>query len=419
MNSDSISQRDLDVLRSLLGRIAEIAALPEQREKADLWRRLNRLERTRPLILLLNGTWHETGDEIKLECEGKFARDKEWEFRAALYRWDNMRDDAVYDGFVRAGTVFRNRAEWKISVDATRPDHVFGACHYNPVLKGDEDPADYLALPDIEVDQAATDRHVRTMSEIAKDIMPVRRIGVHGAWFAEVDRLITWRGIDNVFTDMVDRPDWVHAWLNRLTECHIATYEMHEKLGTLTLNNGQWGAVGVGPGGLGITDQLPQPDYDGRHARIADLWGHAATQIFAEVSPEMHDEFALRYESRFLSRFGLAGYGCCEPLHRKVDLIRRRIPNLRRLSMSPWADVAMGAAALKNEVIFSYKPNPAILGMETFDLDRARRELRGVFDITRGCVVEVLMKDLHTVHGEPKRMGQWVRMALELAEEYA
>ena len=45
----------------------------------------------------------------------------------------------------------------------------------------------------------------------------------------------------------------------------------------------------------------------------------------------MHEEFALRYESRWLERFGLSNYGCCEPLDRKVDIIKKAVPNLRRL----------------------------------------------------------------------------------------
>ena len=71
-----------------------------------------------------------------------------------------------------------------------------------------------------------------------------------------------------------------------------------------------------------------------------------------------------------------------------------------------------------NDAIFSYKPNPAILGGEAWDLDLARRQLRDVFDRTRGCIVEVLMKDLHTVRDEPPRMWEWVEMAMALAEEY-
>ena len=78
----------------------------------------------------------------------------------------------------------------------------------------------------------------------------------------------------------------------------------------LTLNNEN---VYIGSGGFGFTDELPQPGFDGR-VRLKDLWGSASTQIFVDVSPAMHEEFALQYEARVLNRFGLVTYGCCEPL---------------------------------------------------------------------------------------------------------
>jgi hypothetical protein len=415
---EAIKPADLQILRELARELAEIGNLPLQKVKAELWRRLNRLERVRPMILLQNATWIETKDEIQLRCAGEWARKREWNMRASLYHWHNVRDDMVYDS-VAYSPIVLCVPEWKIQSNATRPDHEFGACHFNPVLKGDEDPVAMIPMPTITINQAETDKAFQKLSAVFDGIMPVRKRGVAGVWFSMMDLFIEWRGLDNMFLDLVDRPEWVHAWMKRMTERIESEWDQFEKLGVLTLNNGACGAMGVGPGGLGFTDLLPQKDFDGKHVRPRDMWGHAHTQIFAEVSPAMHDEFALTYEGRFLSRFGLAGYGCCEPLHLKVDLIRRRIPNLRRMSMSPWADVAIGAAALKNEVIFSYKPNPARLGMAHFDINEARRQLRDVFEKTRGCIVEVLMKDLHTVNKQPKRMGEWVRMALELASEYA
>lgn len=415
--TDSLTPKDLGILRGLAGRLAEIAHLPVQQEKAELWRRLNRLERTRPMVLLQNATWHETKDEIRLACEGEWARQQEWGMRANLYQWETVHDDSVYDAVVWAPLVTRNPG-WGINIDATRPKHEFGACHYNAVLKGDEDPAQMIKLPTVTVDREESDRIRARLTPIWDGLMPIRTRGVAWSWFAIMDLFIQWRGLDNTFTDMVDRPEWIHAWMNRMTEWHLAELDQLEAMGALSLNNGQHGACGVGPGGLGITDQLPAPGFDGTHVRLKDMWGHATTQIFSDVSPAMHDEFALTYESRFLRRFGLASYGCCEPLHHKVALIRSRIPNLRRISMSPWAKIDVGAAALKNEVIFSYKPNPAILGMSNFDIGEARRQLRSVFEATRGCIIEVIMKDLHTVHGEPRRMGEWVRMALDLAQEF-
>lgn len=412
-----LSAKDLAILRGLAARQAEIGRLPVQEEKTELWRRLNRLERVRPMVLLQNATWQETGNVITLTCEGEWARQQEWGMRASLWHWDNVRDDTVFDDVVWAPLVIRNSG-WGIAIDATRPEHAFGACHYNAVLKGDEDPEKMLKLPVVSVDRQETEAIREKLGQIWDGIMPIKTRGAAWSWFAIMDLFIQWRGLDNTFLDMTDRPEWVHAWMQRMTQWHLSEMEQLERLGAYSLNNGQHGAIGVGPGGLGITEQLPAPGFDGCHVRPKDMWGHATTQIFSDVSPAMHEEFALRYESQYLGRFGLASYGCCEPLHHKVALIRRHVPNLRRISMSPWANVETGAAAVKNEVIFSYKPNPAILGMGTFDVNEARRQLREVFEKTRGCVIEVIMKDLHTVHGDPQRMGEWTRMALELAAQY-
>ena len=46
-------EADVGVLRDLAARVAEIAALPVQEERAEMWRRHNRLEHGRPLVGLL------------------------------------------------------------------------------------------------------------------------------------------------------------------------------------------------------------------------------------------------------------------------------------------------------------------------------------------------------------------------------
>jgi len=56
---------------------------------------------------------------------------------------------------------------------------------------------------------------------------------------------------------------------------------------------------------------------------------------------------------------------------------------------------------------------------DTWDIENVRAGLRDVLEKTRGCSVEVLMKDLHTCHGRPERMWEWTQAALELAEEFA
>jgi hypothetical protein len=164
---------------------------------------------------------------------------------------------------------------------------------------------------------------------------------------------------------------------------------------------------------------LPQPDYDPAHVRAKDLWGSGAAQIFSDVSPRMHWEFSLQYELRWMSRFGLTYYGCCDPLHRKMGILEK-VPNLRKVSMSPWVNLDEAVANVGDRYVFSHKPNPAVFAETTWNLGKARHELETVLDKAKahGCVVEVIMKDISTLRYEPQRLWEWAQMASELTEHY-
>ena len=226
---------------------------------------------------------------------------------------------------------------------------------------------------------------------------------------------VCWWGITELYTDMYVRPEFVHRGISRMMDALLGMLDQYESLGLLSVSNGNHR---VGSGGLGITDELPQPDYDGTHARPIDQWGTSTGQIFSEVSPAMHDEFCLQYEKRWLERFGLNCYGCCEPLHNKIHLLRS-VPRLRRISMSRWVDVAKGAEEIGTDYIFSYKPNPAVLATEHWEPEVARAELRDALEKTRGCIVEIIMKDVSTCRNEPRRIWEWCELAVEIAEEFA
>ena len=142
-------------------------------------------------------------------------------------------------------------------------------------------------------------------------------------------------------------------------------------------------------------------------------------QIFSEVSPEMHEEFALAYEKKFLNRFGLVYYGCCEPLDRKVDVVSRNLPALRKISMSPWVDPVRGAEAIAGRFVYSAKPNPAFLATDgQWDRDSARKEIGSMLAATEGRNIELILKDVSTVRFEPKRLWEWAEMVMEMVREY-
>jgi hypothetical protein len=51
--------------------------------------------------------------------------------------------------------------------------------------------------------------------------------------------------------------------------------------------------------------------------------------------------------------------------------------------------------------------------------DSIRREIRRIFEITRGCRVEIIMKDNHTIGKRPENVVDWCRIAREEAERIA
>jgi hypothetical protein len=129
----------------------------------------------------------------------------------------------------------------------------------------------------------------------------------------------------------------------------------------------------------------------------------------------MFAELIFPYQLPLLQRFGLTCYGCCEPVDNRWPILMQ-LPNLRRVSVSPWSDRAKMAENLGDRYIFSMKPNPASLAMDTFDEERIRQALRRDLELARDCRVEIIMKDNHTIRRNPSRVVKWVRIAREEAE---
>lgn len=92
------------------------------------------------------------------------------------------------------------------------------------------------------------------------------------------------------------------------------------------------------------------------------------------------------------------------------------LPNLRRISVSPWSNKAVLAEMLKSDYIYSMKPNPAHLALPTIDESLIRENLRESLKITRDCRVEIIMKDNNTIGKNPQNVINWCKIAREEAE---
>jgi hypothetical protein len=149
--------------------------------------------------------------------------------------------------------------------------------------------------------------------------------------------------------------------------------------------------------------------------QTAEMWGFCESQETVGISPAMFEEFVFPYQEPILQRFGLNCYGCCEPLHLRWDAVKRT-PRLRRVSVSPWADVEQMAEQLGDGFVFSYKPPPTDLATPQMNEQRVRALLTRVRELTRGCVLEVIMKDTHTLGGNPQNAVRWVEIARQCLE---
>ena len=208
--------------------------------------------------------------------------------------------------------------------------------------------------------------------------------------------------------DFYDHPDETRELLRKISSGTLRKLDWLEQKGLLSLNND---STYVGSGGYGFTDSLPGQDYSGT-VRCKDMWGFTESQETVGVSPELYEEFIFPYEKPIMERFGLTCYGCCEAVNNRWDIIKRH-HNLRRVSCSPWADYEKMAENLTDKYIFSMKVNPADIAVAEPDWDRIRSELKRDLKITKDCVVEIIMKDNHTIAKQPENLIRWSQIVGE------
>jgi hypothetical protein len=411
-----IPDKDREVLRRLAAEQAEIAALPRHPETIKRWQGLNVMQPARPMVLIYEMPWHECegDDELAIQTTDPFWQGVERTLRRLLYQWKHLPVDMVVEDRIACPIVVRDsgfglaeKSKKVFTSEGSVPSRQF-----EPQIREEAD-IEKIKAPEVTVDWERTQRRYEEMCDVFSGILPVEKRGIPGRNFNAWDALIRWWGVEQAMMDLILRPAMVHRAMDRLTNAYLRLLDQWEELGVLRLNNTN---VFQG-GGLGYTDELPSEGCDPSKPRARDLWGRAMAQIFSDVSPAMHEEFALQYERRWLERFGLSYYGCCEPLHLKIDILRS-VKNLRKISMSPWADLDVAREKMGTDYIYSLKPNPAVLAGE-WSPERARNELRQSLEKLRGCTAEIIMKDISTVGFEPRRLWEWAEIAIETAEEFA
>ena len=404
-----ISTNDRTILRTLAMHVADIADLPIQAERRELWKMHNSLHPVRPMILVFpEGAWEELLPRDGLHCEGETARDIEWTLRNRIYYHEHFQDDTVIEKEWIVSKVIHNSG-WGLARKRIYSNYDRGSWRFDPVIKA---PADLkkLTYPEITYDEAATQRTLTEMQDLLGDILAVKLKGIAHISYHLMEQYTALRGLQEVMMDMLDAPAMLHEAMAILTEGHHRVLQQYVDQNLLSLNND---STYNSTGGNGYTDELPLPDCDPERVRPCDMWASAEAQEMAQVSPQMHAEFVTQYEKCLLHPFGLTGYGCCEDLSHKLDDVFT-IPHIRRISISPFADVDISAARLRGDYIFSWKPQPMHL-VGHFDEELIRGYIRHTIEVAQanGCVLEMILKDTHTCEHHPERFDRWFQIARE------
>lgn len=402
------------ILRDLALTYADIAAQPVQAARRARWYRLNGLRGERPLVLIDQVCWEQMDVDGLLSCQvaDPYWRAVETRLRQAIYQAAHMPVDRVMEPYVTLPRPVR-RTGWGITaaVETLRLEEdseVASQRMHNQIR--DFDDLERLRTPTVTLD---TDREAAIREEaeaLLSGILPWRLTGetLHlGLW----DQISQWRGVTDCYLDLIDRPALLHALMARLTEGTLSVIDQMDGLGLFDVNSHLCHCSHT------YLDGLPAEGSDPDHPVAKDAWAFGMAQLFASVAPEVTAEFEVRYVRRLFERFGAIYYGCCEQLDDRLDIIAT-LPNVRKLSCSPWNSKARFCERMPDGVIVSYKPNPAYLATDGFDEAVVRRDLRESMDTARanGRPCELILKDISTVRHDPARLWRWAEIAMEEAE---
>ena len=403
------TRHDIDVLRDLAVRYREIGELPIQQQRRDFWRQVNALRGARPAIVVHYGMWNvwcrELFGEQALQCHDPFYRQYEQWLRLQLFQ-ASTGDDSIQEPWI---TVQASKAGdegnlWGLQEGSILSDMEGGARKLLAPLADWRD-MDKLRVTHHMVDEAATQCNVTRLQEAIGDLLTVNV--EYGCAYTNFSGDLSYglaalRGLEQMMVDMCEAPEELHRLLAFMRDGVLQVQQEAEDAGHFSLTSQTNQAMCYCDGW-----EAPRANAGARTRR--DLWGFFASQEYTLISPEMYDEFCLQYQMPIMEKWGLIAYGCCEDLTRKISLLRR-IPNLRRIAVTPVADLVKCAEAIGTDYLYSWHPNPTDVICCGFDEEKIRGIIRDGLRVTQGCHRQIILKDIETVEGEPQRIARWVQL---------
>ncbi|MCC7262799.1 MAG: hypothetical protein IT369_09790 [Candidatus Latescibacteria bacterium] len=413
----SPTPREVEILRRLAERKLEIAGDPLNLERKQLWYAHDAGESQRPMVLAEIGGLRDEEvplPESALCCESPWGRSIERGLRTEIYQFEVLKDDHVVEPHLTTN--------WQVQVSGygvevvqhypDSPEVKLGARRWESPIKDLDADFAKLRPRTYTADRQATFAEQDRLEAVFGELLPVR---IRGRFWWSMG--MTWPaaeliGLEELMLAMYDNPAGLHRLMRFLRDDHLTYARWLEGEGLLTRNDQN---DYIGSGSMGYTKALGS-GHEGP-TRLHEQWVLLESQETVGVSPDQFEEFILPYQLSLAEYFGRCYYGCCEPVQSRLHLIEQ-LPNLARVSVAPRADQEFMARELGDRLVFSRKSDPLLVSTSIFDEQAIRAELRQTLELARGCRIELIMKDVHTLDNHPERLPRWVQLAREVVDEY-
>ncbi|MDR2674178.1 MAG: hypothetical protein LBC18_04740 [Opitutaceae bacterium] len=407
---------DIKILRELAHVFSEISRHPRNAENARLYRAVNDLRQIRPVVLLDEIPFHELNADgsLTLLCADPSARAIEDYMRKTIFKWRHFPADMIVPPHIGVGKVIHSTGIGiQVQEDTVGTDtrnHIVSH-EYSDQFEREED-LQKLRIPVITYDHAETMRRHEKIAGMIGDIVPVKISGVGYLYSMIWDDVVMYRGASSLLMDLIDRAEFIHALIARLYEIRTSVAEQYEKLGLY-----EYGAETMHCTAA-LTGDLPAPEPSAGVLR-KNIWCRGAAQILGSVSREMHAEFELAYAKKLFEPFGLVYYGCCEPLHNKLETLAG-VPNLRKIGVTPWANLDMMAEFMGGRYVMACKPNPAAVAAGPLDEDALRKEIGRILAAVRrnNASCDIVLKDISSASFRLENLVRWERIVMEMVRQW-
>lgn len=403
----NLSKQSREILRELASRYMTYALSDKNNEKRELWRALNNLNMQKPMITIDQMPWGEliVDDFLTCRVDDPYFRGVEWALRTEIYKWEHLPADMVLNPYIILPRPINNTGFGVNTIAADKDPQASTHLFEDQFLTMED--VEKIKIPELSLNPEAEAEILSIAHEVFDGIAPIVWGGImchSGLW----DQVSFWKGVENCYIDLIDQPELIHAIMDRYTNAHLELIKQINKLGVYdTVSNNCHCSYT-------FSDRLPNENYNPDHPTTYDGWTFSMAQIFTSVSPEINKEFEVPYMSKLFSCYGSVYYGCCERLDDRIDVINT-MPNIRKISCSPWSDREHFASVLPKKYIMSNKPSPTFLAGASFDEEVVRKDLRRTIQAAKenGLCLEFLLKDISTVRNDPQRLWRWSEIALE------